>query len=190
MAFFKIEDNVPLPLAKEALRDNLARNEEPVFTGSVTEFEKFLEEPSRWKPFKARSGRKCANDDHVPMIGTCRKCGDIFPCPSGECGHFDCANPELVGLECEGNGTETPEFLSVIEPTDLMARAEFGAIEIQEIGSDETDVLAPTLVEQGPESESISGILPCTESGDACGVDPESDSKSIGDAGQDPEAGS
>lgn len=59
-------------------------------------------EDSRWVPFKPHK-TKCRNDAHVPQVGRCIKCGDIFPCPSGNCGHIDCAEA--------GNGTDLPEWL-------------------------------------------------------------------------------
>jgi len=110
---FKIEDSIPIP-------------------------EDTVEEPSRWSPYKPNQS-KCEADKHYPMIGKCTKCGDIFPCPSGNCGHFDCADPSLIGLDCPGNGTETPEFFDVIESESPMARAECGAIEMSEEGSGEEE---------------------------------------------------
>ncbi len=58
-----------------------------------------------WQPYRSHRAR-CRALDHVPMIGRCSKCGDIFPCPSGSCGHVDCADA--------GNGTALPEFLNVV----------------------------------------------------------------------------
>jgi len=99
-----------------------------------------VEENSGWQPYKPNK-KKCRPDQHWPTKGRCTKCGDIFPCPSGNCGHFDCADPSIVGLDCPGNGTALPEWLNVIEApstggTDLMARAECGKIEIREESGD------------------------------------------------------
>ena len=128
MSEFKIESNIPIPEDAEEIE--------------VEEPEDILpeEEPSRWTPYKPNQ-RKCPNNQHWPMIGKCQKCGDIFPCPSGNCGHFDCANPELAGLDCEGNGTEVPEFLNVIDSESGMARADSGTVEISEEGSNEEELL-------------------------------------------------
>ncbi len=65
-------------------------------------------EVSSWVPYKPNA-HKCKPKDHIPQVGKCYTCGDIFPCPSGNCGHFDCADPGLVGLDCQGNGTAVPE---------------------------------------------------------------------------------
>jgi hypothetical protein len=89
-----------------------------------------------WVPFKPNK-RKCRPEDHWPRTGCCEKCGDIFPCPSGNCGHVDCADPSLIGFNCKGNGTALPEFLNVIPGGEnLVARAECGTLEIREESAD------------------------------------------------------
>lgn len=97
MSDFKIESNIPIP---ESEPDELEIEDLPP-----------PEEDSRWVPFKPNQ-RKCANNKHTPMIGRCTKCGDIFPCPSGKCGHADCKDPSLSGLDCPGNGTDLPEWIT------------------------------------------------------------------------------
>lgn len=89
-------------------------------------------EDTRWTPFKPNQ-RKCRSDRHSPEIGRCTSCGDVFPCPSGNCGHFDCANPKLAGFDCPGNGTPLPEEFSCDESYSFMARAANGTISIEEI---------------------------------------------------------
>lgn len=116
---FKIESNIPLPANSDPEDQDFEVDDSP------TE-----ETPSRWVPYKPNQP-KCANNKHWPMIGKCEKCGDIFPCPSGNCGHLDCADPSLSDLDCEGNGTAIPEWFNVIEPQDPLARAEF-RLEVQE----------------------------------------------------------
>src|SRR5690349_7457922 len=76
------------------------------------------EEDSQWQPYKPHK-KKCRAKDHWPMIGKCSKCGDVFPCPSGNCGHFDCANPSLAGLDCPGNGTAVPELINVVDCEEI-----------------------------------------------------------------------
>ena len=129
---FKIEDHIPIPKQEEL--------DEP----------EVVEEPSRWTPFKPHKG-KCQNDKHYPMIGKCERCGDIFPCPSGNCGHFDCANPALAGLDCEGNGTETSEFFDVIDSSSVMVRAEGGTITISEERPEQKEFLDRPVLDQGSE---------------------------------------
>lgn len=94
MSEFKIESGIPIP-------------DEPDFTPEDIIPE---EEPSRWVPFKPHQ-KKCLNHKHSPAIGRCTLCGDIFPCPSGNCGHADCRDPSLSGLDCKGNGTDVPDFV-------------------------------------------------------------------------------
>jgi hypothetical protein len=70
----------------------------------------------RWQPFQwkatARFLKRCSPLAHRPMVGRCALCGDIFPCPGGNCGHLDCADPSVAGLDCPGNGTALPECVS------------------------------------------------------------------------------
>lgn len=94
MSEFKLESNVPLPVTLAC---------------PVIESAEQFDPPSRWVPFKPHQ-QKCHNNEHMPMIGRCTRCGDVFPCPSGNCGHFDCADPSVSSLSCPGNGTETPEW--------------------------------------------------------------------------------
>lgn len=62
--------------------------------------------PTQWQPYRVRGKSRCRpNGACSPAIGKCDTCGDIFPCPSGNCGHWDCADPSMVGLDCPGNGT-------------------------------------------------------------------------------------
>jgi hypothetical protein len=88
IAGFTLEDSIPLPAS------------EP---GEIAP----EQEDTRWQPFQWKSTRqfhhKCANNVHRPMVGRCELCGDVFPCPSGNCGHWDCA--------AEGSGTAVPEFV-------------------------------------------------------------------------------
>lgn len=97
MSGFKIDDNIPLPAAEP--EEVLPEQED--------------QEASRWVPFKPNQP-KCPGNTCNPQVGRCFKCGDIFPCPSGNCGHFDCADPSLVSLDCPGNGTETPEDFYIL----------------------------------------------------------------------------
>ena len=99
---YKIDDDIPIP------------DQEP---------EEILpEEDTRWVPFKPNQP-KCPGDTCSPQVGRCLKCGDIFPCPSGNCGHFNCADPSLENVDCPGNGTETPEdFYYVVESETDPAR--------------------------------------------------------------------
>lgn len=85
----------------------------------------------RWAPYKTNK-TKCKATEHTPMIGKCVLCGDIFPCPSGACGHFDCARPEISGLSCEGNGTDLPENIDelIVREDPPMARDE-GVVSIE-----------------------------------------------------------
>jgi hypothetical protein len=98
---YKIETGIPIPEPVEGddFDDPSPVDETPP------------EENSRWVPYKPNA-RKCANNRHRPEAGKCELCGDIFPCPSGNCGHADCAYPSLVGLDCPGNGTELPEWMN------------------------------------------------------------------------------
>lgn len=105
MSEYKLESDIPIP-----------EFEDPTLNDVV---ELHLED-TRWTPFKPNQ-RKCRPNKHSPEIGRCTLCGDVFPCPSGNCGHFDCADPSLVGLDCKGNGTELPEDFSCID-AEPMAR--------------------------------------------------------------------
>jgi hypothetical protein len=102
---FELEDDIPAPDDDE---DKIVIAPEPEIED--------VPDP-RWQPFiwhaTDRYKRKCTNNAHRPAIGKCVLCGDEFPCPSGNCGHADCADPSLAGLDCLGNGTETPEWLQV-----------------------------------------------------------------------------
>jgi hypothetical protein len=99
MSEFKIEDDIPIPEEPEEPDEIVIDEPEDILPE---------EEPSIWVPYKPGK-RKCKNNAHNPMIGKCLKCGDIFPCPSGNCGHFDCNDPGLAGLDCVGNGTALPD---------------------------------------------------------------------------------
>lgn len=97
---FKIESNIPLPANPDPEATEFDVEDEPTSNQTT----------DRWVPYKPNQP-KCANDKHWPMVGKCEKCGDIFPCPSGNCGHLDCADPSESDLDCEGNGTAVPEWL-------------------------------------------------------------------------------
>lgn len=85
---YKLDSNIPIPERTEFDVEDILPEEAP----------------SRWVPYKPHQ-RKCANDKHRPEIGKCDLCGDIFPCPSGICGHVDCGSdvPDWV-REAEING--------------------------------------------------------------------------------------
>lgn len=107
---YKIDEDIPLPPEEE--------DEE------IEEIEPPEIEDPRWVPFKPNK-RKCRNDKHYPAIGRCLACGDVFPCPSGKCGHVDCADPSIAGLDCEGNGTPIPEWINVVDKeAAIVSRAE------------------------------------------------------------------
>lgn len=116
MPDFKIESDIPIP---EAPEDESFEVEDTVL---------HLED-TRWTPFKPNQ-RKCRPGKHSPEVGRCNLCGDVFPCPSGNCGHFDCADPSLLGFDCPGNGTELPEEFSCGESDSFMVRATDGTISI------------------------------------------------------------
>lgn len=122
---YKIE-TVPLPETSTEIDPSM---------GEETPVEEF----SRFTPFKPHQP-KCGNGKCFPEVGRCAKCGDVFPCPSGNCGHFDCADPEAFGIDCKGNGTETHDFtsvLDVIQPQNPMARTVLREITELEEGSDQ-----------------------------------------------------
>lgn len=94
MTDYKIDSGIPIPDEPDCTPEDILPEEMP----------------SRWVPFKPHQ-KKCRPDKHQPMIGRCTICDDVFPCPSGNCGHADCADPSLSGLDCEGNGTDLPDFV-------------------------------------------------------------------------------
>lgn len=98
MSEFKLETGIPIPA--ESAED--AEQE--------TAEESLPEETSEWVPFKPNQP-KCTPGTCKPPVGRCLSCGDLFPCPSGNCGHADCADPSRSGLDCPGNGTTLPEWL-------------------------------------------------------------------------------
>lgn len=118
MSDYKIESDIPIPESEPEFED-------PTLNDVV----ELRLEDTRWTPFKPHQ-KKCRPNKHFPEIGRCLSCGDVFPCPSGNCGHFDCADPSLLGLDCKGNGTALPEEFSCGESDSFMARATDGTISI------------------------------------------------------------
>lgn len=118
---FKLEDDIPLDDEPDAEEVQIAPEPEV----------EDLPDP-KWKPFiwraTTRFPKKCALGACRPQIGKCELCGDVFPCPSGFCGHADCADPRNVAdLDCDGNGTPVPDWIveSMKFPNDCVPESKY-----------------------------------------------------------------
>ena len=118
MTNYKLDNDIPIPETEDDLA--LEPEIEP-------------ENTSRWTPFKPNQPKCHPLGSCRPNIGRCNACGDVFPCPSGNCGHLDCADPRAFGWACDGNGTEIPDFIQVIEDesSNPFSRATSGEISLR-----------------------------------------------------------